>query len=1072
MTYADAVRLLGAGDSPFISALGRLAGAGGTALSVATLGAIDLFAVRDEIVNYGNQAVRGIRERLSGLGRYDRTQRLVAAHTVLVISSFFEAFDETLTAIGVDPAELEITLAEQVALGARTNAEFERLGVLNALVDHQVPLPSPLVPFEVLTAQLNDYFRDLMGSVVVFVSKLVGGENAIRGIELYFNEDEPQRGIAATALRRYEIGYRSLAAEVPEFVIWAAMTDAAASRATTRRIGTELARQFAELTTGLAGIRALLADLAAGNAATSRIDLAARYRRELHSPVLAIGDLPDGVTLPTTAALYVNPRARVGAAESDARVATEAWWADAIVVADLQPFLAGYLTGPEAVTGPLLVLGQPGSGKSLLSRILAANLPPTDFLCVRVELRSVAADASVQEQIESAVYQSVGERLAWPELVRSAGGALPVVLLDGYDELLQASGVNRANYLEQVRDFQRREAELGRPLAVLVTSRTVVADRARVPEGSIVLRLEPFDEPQIDRWLSVWAATNKAGLARRSLVPLTTPVALRYRELAEQPLLLLMLSLYDAWDNALQATAGGLDRAELYERLFTDFARREIGKREPATPAGSDRAAVGREIRRLELIALAMFNRGAQLITEAQLDADLDQLLGEDRVEPARPDGYDRPLTAAQLLVGRFFFIHESTAREGTDAPQRSFEFLHATFGEFLVARRVVGTLAELAEERAHQQRRDFPGTLDAGPLYAWLSFAVLAGRAPVIEFCRVLLARFSSDLHQQCRALLYALLRDAGHPQPTWSLANYRPVRQAVSARHAAFTANLVTLMVLLSPDGIDSDDLFPPAQGSSWRSHALLWESQLPSDGWYSLWQTVRMTYRFPEGISVLDLHKARPEGHLVLEDGAAVTLAGSLPLGPTRTDLGNSDAFRDYSDAFRDYSVAAASPVGGWLREAAFRSDGYFTRILAHSFTPFWRYVALDQVRIYAAGPPGTDAATLLELLLAPEPFDDDSLRRRIEAYTLCVDALHDNEAMPALVMRALAADAARIAPATVLEVLSMILTTPSANRPNHLIRHGKRVAEILARVHVRGGAPHLIRSVYMTYEKAVR
>ena len=32
--------------------------------------------------------------------------------------------------------------------------------------------------------------------------------------------------------------------------------------------------------------------------------------------------------------------------------------------------------------------------------------------------------------------------MTWPELVRSAKGAFPVVMLDGFDELLQASGAN------------------------------------------------------------------------------------------------------------------------------------------------------------------------------------------------------------------------------------------------------------------------------------------------------------------------------------------------------------------------------------------------------------------------------------------------------------------------------------------------------------------------------------------------------------------------------------------------------------------------------------------------------
>ena len=124
------------------------------------------------------------------------------------------------------------------------------------------------------------------------------------------------------------------------------------------------------------------------------------------------------------------------------------------------------------------MLGQPGSGKSVLTQVLAARLPPEQFLVVRVVLREVAADADLQTQIEHAIRSATGDNLAWPDLARSAGDALPAVLLDGFDELLQATGVSQTDYLKKVAAFQAREADQGRPVAVVVNSRTAVADRA------------------------------------------------------------------------------------------------------------------------------------------------------------------------------------------------------------------------------------------------------------------------------------------------------------------------------------------------------------------------------------------------------------------------------------------------------------------------------------------------------------------------------------------------------------------------------------------------------------------
>jgi ABC-type multidrug transport system ATPase subunit len=68
---------------------------------------------------------------------------------------------------------------------------------------------------------------------------------------------------------------------------------------------------------------------------------------------------------------------------------------------------------------PMLLLGRPGSGKSVLARLLAGRLPPNDFMPVLVELRSVYAGADVQEQIEQAIRADTGERVDWP--VRDRG---------------------------------------------------------------------------------------------------------------------------------------------------------------------------------------------------------------------------------------------------------------------------------------------------------------------------------------------------------------------------------------------------------------------------------------------------------------------------------------------------------------------------------------------------------------------------------------------------------------------------------------------------------------------------
>jgi hypothetical protein len=569
--------------------------------------------------------------------------------------------------------------------------------------------------------------------------------------------------------------------------------------------------------------------------------LALAYRAALTKPITPAGEVPAELQMPTLSEGYVDHRIRVAEVGVSSEPGRESWWDEISVRDDACRFLAEeYLTSPTAVQAPLLLLGQPGSGKSVLTRILAARLPATDFLPIRVELRQVPAEADLQDQIEFAVRNVTGERVPWPQLVESGDGALPVVMFDGFDELLQAIGIAQADFLLRVQAFQEREADQGRPLAIIVTSRIAVIDRARIPRGTVAVRLEPFNENQIARWLEVWGQFNAVPLAKRGMRPLPADTALNHPELAEQPLLLLMLALYDADTNALQSLSAELSQTELYGRLLQEFARREIRKHSGDLPEADLKRAVDAELLRLSVVGFAMFNRRSQWVSEADLDADLTILLDAGQ-GIRRPGGLETPLTAAQVAIGRFFFVHESQAtRDGLR--MQTYEFLHATFGEFLVARLVVQVLADVLKRERAAARSSLAEA--NGLMHALLSFAVLTARGPVVAFLGDLLERLEAGQRADIADLLLRLHAGALYPRGESDYGGYEPLALTVPARHAAWSANLMVLAVLAAGE-ISGAQLFPQEQdlGMAWRNRAMMWRSLLSYDEWQGLHETIAL-------------------------------------------------------------------------------------------------------------------------------------------------------------------------------------------------------------------------------------
>jgi len=570
--------------------------------------------------------------------------------------------------------------------------------------------------------------------------------------------------------------------------------------------------------------------------------LALAYSAALTRPITPTREVPAELQIPTLGEGYVDHRIRVAEIGVSSEPGRESWWNEISVRDDASRFLAEeYLATPTALQAPLLLLGQPGSGKSVLTRILAARLSATDFLPIRVELRQVPAEADLQDQIEFAIRNVTGERVSWPQLVESGRGALPVVMFDGFDELLQATGIAQTDFLLRMQAFQEREADQGRPLAVIVTSRIAVIDRARIPRGTVAVRLEPFNEDQINRWLEVWERFNAAPLAERGMRSLPADIALDHRELAEQPLLLLMLALYDADANALQSQSAELSQTELYGRLLQEFARREIRKHYGDLPEADLKRAADTELLRLSIVAFAMFNRRSQWVSEANLDSDLSVLLDASR-DTCPPVALQAALTSAQVAIGRFFFVHESQATHDGLRLQ-TYEFLHATFGEFFVARLIVQVLTDLLE-RERADRSSSAGA-DDGLLYALLSFAVITARGPVVTFLGDLLEQMEARQRADLADLLLQLHAKALYPRPESAYSSYEPLVLTVPTRYAAWSANLVVL-AMLSAGQLSGAELFPhePDIALAWRHQALMWRSLLSYDEWQGLHETIALS------------------------------------------------------------------------------------------------------------------------------------------------------------------------------------------------------------------------------------
>lgn len=949
LTIDDALRILGAGESNLVKVADRVRRGATVSAALATLGAVDLFDVGAEVMIWARSLASRLDERRSGASRYNRTQLIEAAHGVVVVSSLHEALADVAGHRGTGLWALRSVGGDRPAIMTElwSNGRADLIGQLLA---SPLPIPRPDRPYEATLFEIRNLYA---ACTLAVMDKLEPSRGPDGG--------RPRRpDLPDLALQAYISAFRSLAATVPEFALWAGAIDSEATRGLLTSIGSEVIDRIRAVETGLAGIAEAFHGVSPHATAVDRRrqELHQLYQRRIERPLLDLHEVSDSLAMPSLREAFINPPCRV--AVGSTRDLTEQWWAEQPRSTDVQVALLGHLVSPAAVYAPLVIYGHPGSGKSSLCQVLAAVLPANQFTTVVIPLRDVPVDAQVADQVDHGLRLLTNDTVTWAALLETVEDALPVLVLDGLDEMLQASSRERAEYLEEVRRFQQDEADRGRPMAAIVTSRPSVAHRVRTPSDALLLRLEAFDEHDIVGWVQTWnrLTASQRAVARRD--DLSTEHVLRYSRIAEQPLLLLLLALYDWRTGSLHELAASTS-ASLYEAVLRDYALREVRRPLRQGAGDAEERAIELNLRRLSVAAVGMLNRGRTSISGEELDRDL-AALARALVGPGADEGhYGSEVSDAYDVISGFYFVYGARATSGVSTSLSSFEFLHATFGEYLAARFVVRSLQDLAAERRFYATRPMSREPDAGLLWAATSFAPLTNRPQVANFCRELVGDLTGDEGAELQSLAVDLLASSLDDHPLWSFRDYEPVRLTGTGRQAAYTANLVLLALMIRGDKIEASKLC--GSNKAFYGYTNLWRSQL---GRHAVDLSHAIRVRTLVDWETEDSGDMTSEETLWLaqETGGEISLAESTTYVDWRVEA--NDFFIGTLPS--DVLVPNGSSAGEYLREASFYGTSLPAWSVVATIAPYWRHVRADISTVpYGEGAYGTDAGLLFEVLL---------------------------------------------------------------------------------------------------------
>lgn len=799
------------------------------------IGAID---GKNEGVRLTRKLVDGAVKRLSHSKGLERHELVSAAHTVLVVTSFFEALKEALGPLYnlLDLKAQEMLTVASVDRAKVVHGEYD----INRLLDRQCPEPWRGVGLEqAIHDDILPLYHQMALRCLEFLDGLQVWCQAVAGEQ---TGPVDTKALVTNAAWKYRGYYHRLAAEVPEFGLWVLIGETHAAGV---RIDQKLRQVAAEHSAGLSKLKRLIEQLPSVDGLSAGrdgggLDLLSRHNRAfLDSEIVQANTLrmASFARLPSVRQSYVTPRFRYACHGSNSHPAHEDWWERQCESGDLDTFLAAHMLSPNSARVPTVVLGHPGAGKSLLGKVLAARLPDDVFAAVWVPLRHVDPGVPIYQQIDQALAAQLAGRLDWARVCEATGaGRIVLVILDGLDELIQASGVSQSRYLLEAAEFQRMQYAQGHPVVIIATSRIVVADRVDIPPGALTIKLEDFDPGRIDQWSRTWNEVNATTPDFRELTPATLESV---RELAAQPLLLAMIALYTA-DPKVPEIYSLRSSADLYQQLIDNFIQREIAK-DAAGPRGRG-IDVGAELAvrrwRLAIAAFAMFNRGRQHVSEPELRRDLELFLG---VEQVNRTTFSEPIDRVARTIGEFFFVHAPCGDSQVDARRglhRTYEFLHATFGEYLIAAETVQVLLHMAGRRAADYHAHSPyrEAVDDSRLRELISHQPLLKRASILTLARETYDGLSEDERNWIRAVLGDLIRGVRSRSDGEIVLRINPTSADPISRLSIYSLNLVCLLLEFAGGELDLRQICPEGEDALvwWRSLVRLWQACVDAESW----------------------------------------------------------------------------------------------------------------------------------------------------------------------------------------------------------------------------------------------
>ena len=406
------------------------------------------------------------------------------------------------------------------------------------------------------------------------------------------------------------------------------------------------------------------------------------------------------------------------------------------IVVDLENNLRTWINKADSRDAIRIISGDPGSGKSSFSKMLAARLSESEnirILFIPLHLFDPTGD----------LVDAVGKFIRYDKylshnpLDREQEDAKLLIIFDGLDELSMQGKLGAEvakSFIGEVQKtvnfFNRQEKQA--QLQVIISGRPVIisSNRGELRKTEQILHVLPYiidrnkrrnyqdhanllEKDQRNSWWKKYGlVTGKNYTIMPEELKLDSLV-----EITSQPLLnyLVALSYVRSKDDAIEDKdkiifSKKTNLNAIYQDLLKSVHKRGWDTDQHPTLKGVEYKNF---VRILEEIALAAWHGDGRTTTVKEIEAHCESS-GLKRLLEIFAEGAKSGVTS---LLTAFYFRQSGYGRDG----DRTFEFTHKSFGEYLTARRIVRELSKIHKQLKNRESDPDEGWDEKQALTRWI---------------------------------------------------------------------------------------------------------------------------------------------------------------------------------------------------------------------------------------------------------------------------------------------------------------------------------------------------------------